>query len=103
MTHMFLLSVQSMPPEEGGFKEFFDQVLTFLYTAAHWVGQLIVGLVERIVGYTLPDDLIDPLGFMILLTLFLVLAEVAKRVAWLVVIVGWILILVRIGIEVFGG
>jgi len=88
-------------PEQSRLREFLDQVLTFLYTLAHWAGGLVSGLVELIVGYTLPKDLIDPLGFLILLTLFLAVAEVAKRLTWLVVIVGWALIVVRILVEVF--
>jgi len=93
---------QEAPPQESALKEFFDQALTFLYSIAHWAGELISRLVEAVVGYKLPADLIDPLGFLILLTLFLVVAEVAKRIAWLVVVVGWALIVVRIVIEVLG-
>jgi hypothetical protein len=98
MIHSF--HAEEAVPQEGALREFFDQALTFLYTIAHWAGELISQLVELIVGYALPTDLIDPLGFLILLTLFLAVAEVAKRIAWLVVVVGWALIVVRIVIEV---
>ncbi len=96
------LGAQEEPPAESRLRELFDQLLTFLYTLAHWAGQLITGLIEYIVGYQMPTDLVDPLGFLILLTLFLILIEVAKKLAWLVVIVGWVLIVVRILLEVFG-
>lgn len=93
--------LQETSPEGSQLREFLDQLLTFLYTIANWAGKLVAQLVQLIVGYALPDDLIDPLGFLILLTLFLAVAEVAKRLAWLVVIVGWALIVVRILVEVF--
>lgn len=93
-------------PEENRLRELFDQLLTFLYSAAHWFGQLTVSLIRLILGDTLPqqtfDGLVDPIGFLILLTVFLAIAEVAKRIAWLVVIVGWALIVIRIAIEVLG-
>lgn len=91
---------------ESRLQEVFDQLLTFLYAAAHWFGQLVVGLIQLILGDAIPettfDGLVDPIGFLILLTIFLALAEVAKKIAWLVVVVGWILILVRVLVEVFG-
>lgn len=101
-TLLILFRAQEEPLEGSRVSEFFDQALTFLYALAHWAGQLVARGVEFIVGYAMPEDLIDPLGFMILVTLFLVVAEVAKRLAWLVVIVGWVLILVRIGMEALG-
>lgn len=91
------------PASEGSrLRELFDQALTFLYTMAHWAGQLVAQLIALIVNYELPADLIDPIGFLILLTLVLAVAEVAKRLAWLVVVAGWALIVIRIAIEVLG-
>ncbi len=93
--------------EQGSrLQEVLNQFLTFLYAAANWFGQLVVGLIQLILGDAIPettfDGLVDPIGFLILLTIFLALAEVAKKIAWLVVVVGWILILVRVLMEVFG-
>lgn len=83
-----------------GLRSFFDQVLTFLYTAAHWLGQVVENIVQAIVGYALPTDLIDPIGFLILLTIFLAISEIAKRLAWVIVVAGWVLIVIRIVLEV---
>jgi len=82
-------------PPEG----FVDQVLAFIYTSAHWLGGIIVNLLERIVPLQNPENLVDPIGYLALLTIFLIVAEVAKKITWLVVIVGWILIVVRIIME----
>jgi hypothetical protein len=96
------VGAQEAVPGESRFREFFDQLLIFLYSLAHWAGQLIANLVEWVSGYALPMEIIDPLGVLILLTAFLVLVEVAKRLAWIIVIVGWILILIRIVLEALG-
>jgi len=85
------------PPPEG----WLDQFLAFIYTIAHWIGGLIVGLVENIIPLQTPASLIDPIGYLALLTVFLIVAEVAKKVVWGVVVVGWILIGVRVALEVF--
>jgi hypothetical protein len=107
MIHLYGYSVrtalQGLVQVEGTgnrLQELFDQILTFLYAFAHWAGQLVAQLVALIVNYELPQDLIDPIGFLILLTLLLAVAEVAKKIVWLVVIAGWILIAVRVAMEV---
>lgn len=109
MTPLVYAALQGPEDLKGGsrLQEVFDQLLTFLYAAAHWFGQLVVGLLQLILGDAIPettfDGLVDPIGFLILLTIFLALAEVAKKIAWLVVVVGWALILIRVLVEVFGG
>ena len=82
-------------PPEG----FVDQLLAFIYTSAHWLGGLIVQLLEHLVPLQGSEKLVDPIGYLTLLTIFLILTEVAKKITWLVVIVGWILIVVRIIME----
>lgn len=88
---------------ESQLRGFLEQALTFLYTVAHWLGRLVIDLVRMILGDAMPtgilEDVVDPLGFLILITLFLAVAEVTKRIAWLVVVVGWALIAARIAIE----
>ncbi len=105
MTVWLYAYAQGPTPEPGTgastrLQELFDQILTFLYSFAHWAGQLTAQLVALIVDYELPADLIDPIGFLILLTLLLAVAEVAKRIVWLVVIAGWVLIAIRVALEV---
>ncbi len=98
---VFLLDVAN--PAEGGksdLRGILDQALTFLSTAAHWLGQLVASIVQAIVHYTLPTDLIDPIGVLILLTALLAISAIAKRLVWIIVLVGWILIIIRIAMEV---
>jgi len=91
------------PPPPAAPEGLGEQLLTFTHTLANWVGYLFV---EYVLKTLLPldnpaslDVLVGPIGYMLLLTVFLVLAEVAKKVAWIVVVVGWILIVVRVAVE----
>jgi hypothetical protein len=64
---------------------------------------LIVHLLAQVLPTTrVPTDLVDPIGYLALLTAFLVLVQVAKKVAWILVIVAWALILVRVMMWLFG-
>ena len=91
------VSPANLPTAPEGWLE---QFLAFIYTIAHWVGGLIVGLVENIIPLQTPANLVDPIGYLALLTVFLVVAEVAKKVVWGIVVVGWLLIGVRVALEV---
>jgi hypothetical protein len=79
------------------------QILQFLYTAAHALGQVIVAGIQRILPQAqIPDDLVDPIGFMATLTLFAILAGVARRIAWIIVAVGWVFIAARVALILVG-
>lgn len=77
-----------------------DQLLSFTYTLANWLGGLVVRLLETFLPLETPRDLVDPIGFLALLTIFLVVVQIAKKLTWLIVVVGWIFVGVRIYMEV---
>lgn len=78
-------------------------LLQFLYTLAHAAGSGIVALVQRIVPQAkIPTDLVDPIGFLTVLTVFVILTGVARRIAWIIVIAGWALIAVRVALTILG-
>ncbi len=84
-------------------KEILSGLLTYLYSIAHYVGMFVVYLLGRVLPTArVPVDLVDPIGYLALLTAFLILVSVAKKIAWILVIVAWGLILVRIVIGAFG-
>lgn len=84
-------------------KDILSAVLTFLYSIAHYAGMLVVYLLGRILpAARVPTDLVDPIGYLALLTVFLAVVQVAKKLAWAIVVVGWILILVRILLGLLG-
>lgn len=71
--------------------------LEFIYTAAHWIGQGIVNLIGMILpAVEIPEEIVNPIGFLALLTIFLAVAAVARKVVWFVVAAGWILIAIRL-------
>jgi hypothetical protein len=79
-----------------------SKILAFIDTAARWLGGAIISILELIVKVTLPEDLVVPIGYLAMLTGVLLLfsfVEAAKRVVWFIVIIGWLLIIVRIIME----
>jgi hypothetical protein len=84
-------------------KTILSQLLTYLYSLAHYVGLFVVYLLGLILPTAkVPDDLADPIGYLALLTAFIILAQVAKKIAWILVVVGWALIVVRIILAISG-
>ena len=84
-------------------KEILSGLLTYLYSIAHYAGLVVVYLLAKVLPSAhVPADLVDPIGYLALLTAFLILVQVAKKVAWILVIVAWVLIIVRIAMGVFG-
>jgi hypothetical protein len=79
-------------------------ILTFIYFLAHQIGLGIIKGVQSIFsGIVFPDSIIDPLGFLVILTLFMFLVgvDVAKKIVWIVVCAAWILLFVRILVIIF--
>ncbi len=87
----------SLPvPPEG----WLNQFLTYIDTLAKLVGGVIVKLVESIVPLQNSEQLVVPIGYLTLLTVFLLVSEIAKKLVWGVVVVGWVLIGIRIILEI---
>ena len=81
---------------------YIQDILTFIYTIGHWIGEKIVGLIQYLAGIIIPASLVDAIGMLVVLTIFLAIAEVAKKAIWIIVAVGWVLIIVRILILMIG-
>jgi len=90
--------------QETTAKEVGDQLLSFVQSTAELIGE---GLV-RLVNLVLPEhreigsDLVQPLGYLGLITVLLLLfgiLEAARKVIWIVVAVGWVLLVVRIVLD----
>ncbi|MDP2766132.1 MAG: hypothetical protein Q8O41_01580 [Candidatus Methanoperedens sp.] len=77
-------------------------ILAFIYTIGHWIGEKIVGLIQSVAGIIIPPSIVDAIGMLVILTIFLGIAEVAKKAIWIVVAIGWALIIVRIVILMIG-
>lgn len=84
-----------------------DQILSFIQSAADLLGQGLVRLINLILpaGHEVSGSLATPLGYLGLLTIILFLfgiLEAARKVIWIIVGVGWVLMLVRIVLEALG-
>jgi hypothetical protein len=78
------------------------EILGFLSTIARFVGTGIVQLVH----YILPSvrdvgTLAEPIGYLALLTIFVILTSAARKVALIILLAGWLLILIRILLMAF--
>jgi hypothetical protein len=100
MNTLFVLENTGMKP----LNEILHSILTFIYFLAHQIGLgLVKGVHSIIPGIDLPSTIVDPLGFLVILTLFMVLVsvELGKKIAWIIIAAGWILLLIRILMVIF--
>jgi len=100
MNTLFALETPAVKP----LNEILHSILTFIYFLAHQIGLGIVKAVHSIIpGIDFPSNIVDPLGFLVILTLFMVLVsvELGKKIAWIIITAGWILLLIRILMIIF--
>ena len=79
-----------------------NQSLTYIDSAANYVGQGVLYLVNMITDDRVSGDLEKPIGYLALITLILILfglLDFARRVIWIGIIVGWVLLVVRIVLD----
>lgn len=84
-----------------------ETVWTFIQSTAVLLGQGLVRLINLILppNRALGEDLVVPLGYLGLLTLVLLLFNLiaaARKVIWVVVGIGWILMAIRIVLLALG-
>ena len=77
-------------------EDILTMIFAFLYTIGHWIGGIVVWLIQSISGAIVPNAIVDTIGLLTILTILLSVADVAKKIVWIIVAVGWILIIVRI-------
>lgn len=81
-----------------GRRDLLGQFLAFIYSIAHGLGQLVIRAIQAILPQagSVLDQLVDPIGVLALLTILLAIYGFAKRIIWIVVSIGWVLIIIRI-------
>jgi hypothetical protein len=95
---------QALLKQPGSFDEILTKILQFLHTIASWIGGLIATIIHSILpSVTVPNDLAEAIGLMAILTIFLLIMQIAKKLTWIVVVVGWVLIVARIVIIMIRG
>ena len=84
-------------------QDILTQIMAFAYSIAHYLGTWIVALVQTILPMAKElATLADPIGYLAILSIFVIIATTAKRVAIVIVLVGWVLIIVRIVLMTLG-
>jgi len=76
-----------------------DQVLTFIDSASTYLGKGVIYLLNLVTGDRVSSDLEKPIGYLALITvilLFFGLLDAARRIIWIGIVVGWVLLVVRI-------
>jgi hypothetical protein len=76
-----------------------DQVLTFIDSASTYLGQGVIYLLNLITGDRVSSTLEKPIGYLAFITVILLLfglLDFARRIIWIGIIVGWVLLVVRI-------
>ena len=80
--------------------------ILFLYTPIYSLGNLVGRIVATLVlmtsGVILPDAIIDTVGLLTMITLLLILVNMAKKVVWGIVTICWALIMIKIGLLMLG-
>ena len=77
-------------------------IMAFIYTIGHWIGEKVVWIIQSTAGIIIPPAITDAIGMLVMLSIFLALAEVARKAIWIVVAIGWVLIVLRIAILMIG-
>ncbi len=106
---LLLLSLSSYAQStDGGLKggrDILGKILAFIDTIAHYLGKGIISLIENIADVVLPQNLIVPVGYLGVMTIALALfglMEAARKIIWLIVLLGWGLIILRVVMEILG-
>ncbi len=91
-------------PDAGNVDSILTMLLQFLHTASDWTGSLIgAGIHAILPSISIPSSLASSIGLLAIFSVLLGIAEVAKKAVWIIVIVGWVLVLIRIGLVVARG
>jgi hypothetical protein len=79
------------------------QIMAFAYSAAHYLGTWIVALIQKILPMAKQlASLADPIGYLAILTIVVVITITVKKVAVIILIAGWGLIVLRIVLMAIG-
>ena len=77
-------------------------IFTFIYTIGYIIGEKVAYIIQNISGVKVPNEITNTIGLLTMLTIFLSLADIAKKIVWMIVIIGWVLIIVRIVMLMIG-
>ena len=76
-----------------------NQALTYIDSAATYLGQGVLYVLNLITNDRVSTDLQKPIGYLALITLILLLfglLDFMRKIIWIGIIVGWVLLIVRV-------
>ena len=76
-----------------------NQALTYIDSVATYLGQGVLYLLNLITNDRVSSDLEKPIGYLAFITLILLLfglLDFARKIIWIGIIVGWVLLIVRV-------
>ena len=82
-----------------------DKSLTFIDSSATLLGEGVLHVLNLITDDRVSTELTKPIGYLAFITILLILfglVDVAKRIIWIGVIAGWVLLIVRIVLDAIG-
>lgn len=77
-------------------------IFTPIYSVGNLVGKILATVILIASGVVLPDTVVNTVGLLTMITLLLALVNIAKKIAWGIVTIGWALIMIKIGILMLG-
>jgi hypothetical protein len=79
------------------------QLMAFIYSIAHYLGVAVVALIQKILPMAKAlGALVDPIGYLAILSIFVVITTTVKKVAVIILVVGWVLIAIRVVLMALG-
>ena len=85
------------PTESAG-----QQALTYIDSVATYLGQGVIYLLNLVTNNRVSTDLQQTIGYLALITLVLLLfglLDAARKVIWVGILVGWVLLIIRIVLD----
>ncbi|UCF09486.1 MAG: hypothetical protein JSW65_05325 [Candidatus Bipolaricaulota bacterium] len=86
-------------PVEDSAATAIEQILTYIDSAANYLGQGVLYVLNLITNDRVSSDLQEPIGYLAFITIILLLfgiLDFARKVIWIGIIVGWVLLIVRV-------
>jgi hypothetical protein len=84
-------------------QDILTQIMAFTHSGAHYLGTGIVALIQKILPIAQElKTLADPIGYLAILSIFVIITATVKRVGIIILLVGWALIVVRIVLMAIG-
>jgi len=71
-------------------------IAAFIYIIGHWMGEKVASLIQYTSGVLVPPTIVDTIGILVTLTIFLIMVDIARKIVWTIVIVGWLFVILRI-------